>query len=367
MPTLAFFLTFFLLGNGLSGISQTMKTCLVSGTLSKEAKGKVYLSFPDSSGKWNTDSCALNNGAFRFKTGIYHPTFARLNYGKDSKEFFLTPHSIKIVSNSSSLVSAKITGSLVNIEHTQLEDALQKIKNRWKNVMDTLKAINRKSNTAYQELKSWVLTPYFTEIKDEMYSFYDTHPSSFVTAYYLQIDGRDMTTDSLKLFYNRFPAVVRNSIYGKNIALEIEKRKVGIPGSIASSFTTIDINGSRISLQDFRGNYVLLDFWGSWCVPCRKGNPHLKELYSRYKGRGFEIIGVAADDDTPEKWLQAVREDGLLWKQILKGKTEESDISKKYNVLFYPTKILIDREGMIIGRFGEDSAALDQLLESLLK
>ena len=107
---------------------------------------------------------------------------------------------------------------------------------------------------------------------------------------------------------------------------------------------------------------MLLDFWGSWCVPCRKGNPHLKELYHQYKDQGFDIIGIAKDDDTRDAWVKAVEKDGLPWHQILVG-----DLDTKYNVTSYPTKILVDQQGIIIGRYGENEKELDEQLNSIFK
>ncbi len=106
----------------------------------------------------------------------------------------------------------------------------------------------------------------------------------------------DLTLDSLKMFYTNMNEPLRQSSYGVELLKGIQKLTDGFPGSVANDFTTKDIKGKTIKLSDFRGKYVLLDFWASWCLPCRKGNPHLKKLYTRYKSKGFEIIGVSDDD-----------------------------------------------------------------------
>jgi thiol-disulfide isomerase/thioredoxin len=117
----------------------------------------------------------------------------------------------------------------------------------------------------------------------------------------------------------------------------------------------------------------LLDFWASWCVPCRKGNPHLLSLYSKYKDKGLEIIGVSDDDNNHEAWQKAVDKDGIgVWKHVLRGldmkkrlagEENESDISQYYGIHSLPTKILIDPNGIIIGRYGgggESDEAMDK-------
>lgn len=250
-------------------------------------------------------------------------------------------------------------------EYNELTKTLKKIEDRWKVVIDTLTQVNKRSNVAFQELKGWVLVPYFKEVQETNLNFFDKYRTSYATAYALQYVIPDLTTDSLKLFYNRFPEHVKKSKYGKYILSAIEKRKLGAVGTIAAGFSKKDINGNALNLSDYSGKYVLLDFWGSWCVPCRKGNPHLIETYAKYKDRGLEIIGIAADDEKPDAWRKAVREDKLPWLHVLQGNTPETDIAKKYNIEYYPTKILIAKDGKIIGRYGEESDALDRMLERI--
>lgn len=89
---------------------------------------------------------------------------------------------------------------------------------------------------------------------------------------------------------------VKNSAAGQELRKEISNPQGGSPGGIAADFAGLDIDGKSLKLSDYKGKYVLLDFWASWCVPCRKGNPHLLQLHSKYKNKGFEIIGVSDDD-----------------------------------------------------------------------
>ncbi len=160
-------------------------------------------------------------------------------------------------------------------------------------------------------------------------------------------------------------------------AEEIKKLESGSPGSKAAAFKAKDINGEQLSLSDFKGKkYVMIDFWASWCVPCRKGNPHLISVYNKYKEKGFEIIGVANDDNAVEAWKKAVAQDKIgIWKHVLSGykrnasEAEKGEyINERYGIHTLPTKILIDKNGIIIGRYGgggEDDAAMDKKLEEI--
>jgi thiol-disulfide isomerase/thioredoxin len=142
---------------------------------------------------------------------------------------------------------------------------------------------------------------------------------------------------------------------------EIQNLQSGSPGSKAFAFAKKDINGQDLSLAEYNGKkYVLLDFWASWCVPCRKGNPHLLSLYSKYKDKGLEIIGIADDDSAQAAWKRAVEQDKIgVWKHVLRGLKRTStgydrseDTSEGYGIHSLPTKILIDKNGIIIGRYG---------------
>ena len=123
----------------------------------------------------------------------------------------------------------------------------------------------------------------------------------------------------------------------------------------------------------------MVDFWASWCGPCRKGNPHLLSLYSKYKDKGLEIIGVASDDSDPEAWRKAVAKDQIgVWKHILSGLRrlpngtydKSEDIGDQFGIHTLPTKILIDPKGVIIGRYGgggENDEAMDKKMEEIFK
>lgn len=136
-----------------------------------------------------------------------------------------------------------------------------------------------------------------------------------------------------------------------------------------------DVNGKGVDFKALKGRYVLLDFWGSWCRPCRASHPHLKELYAKYKDKGFEIIGISSEHaKTPEErhklWTTAIAEDGLTWLQVLNNENAEKfDAVKEYSVTAFPTKILLDREGNVIGRYvgnGNGGEAFSARLEKLL-
>lgn len=206
--------------------------------------------------------------------------------------------------------------------------------------------------------------------------FIRENPDSYLSPYLMRfmISGRPLP--EIEDMYNSLSKKVQNSAYGQEIGETIASLKAGSPGQPAFVFTSTDIDGKPISLSDYQGKYVLIDFWASWCVPCRRGNPHLIELYNRYNDKGFEIVGIADDDRNPDAWRKAVEQDQihiwrhtLRWLKMTNGQYDHSDdISQHYGVQTLPTKILVDPDGIIVGRYTSGAEAdkeLDAQLEQI--
>lgn len=368
--------------NSICKAQQNANKFILNGNLQEMNNGLMYLSYSNKDNQQVMDSAVINNGKFLFSGNINVPTLANLHLKEErrtqqnSVRFFMEPSAMTVSLIINNFSSAKFTGSKTQDEYAVLQSEKQKVEERWKVVMDTLSAVNKRSNFEYQELKNWVLQPYFKEMNEMDFIFFNSHPQSYATAYMLRFYVNKLPVDSLQMYYSRLGQKVQQSSTGKELAGEIKKIRASSPGSIAADFTATDINGNSLSLFDFKGKYVLLDFWASWCVPCRKGNPHLKELYAKYKDKGFEIIGISDDDTRPEEWRKAIEKDGIgIWKHLLRGlkRTEfgfdkSGDISKNFSIHSLPTKILIDPNGMIIGRYGgggENDEAMDEKLKEI--
>jgi peroxiredoxin len=159
---------------------------------------------------------------------------------------------------------------------------------------------------------------------------------------------------------------VRNTELGKTVLAKILKVKKTQEGSSAPEFSLNDVNGKPVKLSDFRGKYVLLDFWASWCAPCRRENPNLVKAYDAYKDKGFTILGVSLDKPgDKDKWLEAIRKDGLLWTHVSDLKAWESDVAKLYDVNAIPMNFLISPDGKIIAKYLRGEALEAQLKKVL--
>ncbi len=144
---------------------------------------------------------------------------------------------------------------------------------------------------------------------------------------------------------------------------EIEAAKKTAIGSVAPDIELPTPDGKTMKISDLRGKYVLLDFWASWCGPCRRENPNVVRVYQKYKDKGFEILGISLDK-SKDKWLQAIQSDGLIWYHISDLKGWQSEAAKLYGVNSIPSTFLLDKEGKIIAR-NLRGPALEQKLKQI--
>lgn len=376
--------------------SQTGPAFVLNGEFKGKAPLKVFLTYIGINGQRTTDSASVAENRFSFKGSLLQPVMATLSksartYGDDQHliSFYMEPTTMTIRINADSFSDYVLKGSATNEEYLELERRKTSVYEMMKPINDQYNQGNRvfiamkNKGAGEHQLDSMKekleairnsLDPFREQIVSIEKAFFLKYPSSYVTAFQLRFHVSDMTADTLLAYLNRMTPSLRNSIDGKLLTKEYQQLKAGSPGSMAKDFTAKTLNGSTVKLSDFKGKYVLIDFWASWCVPCRKGNPHLKELYARYKDKGIEFIGVSDDDGSPDAWKKAVEKDGLPWLHVLrgldwdkirKGEDNPNDISELFGIHSLPTKILIDKQGKIIGRFGEEELPLDKMLSSL--
>lgn len=186
-------------------------------------------------------------------------------------------------------------------------------------------------------------------------------------AKYLERMANDLSLTELEQTFNALTPEVQNSALAADLREEIATRQRVMPGMPAPDFNLATPDGSRLSLSDLRGKYVVLDFWASWCRPCRASFPAMKEIYAKYKDKGLEILGVT-NDSREEDWLKALEQDRLPWKQVIDEfpiKYKPAKVATLYAIPYLPTLVLIDPEGVIVGQ-PKDKHQLVEWLEERL-
>lgn len=246
-------------------------------------------------------------------------------------------------------------------------------------IMEKLEELNKAFyESGNRDSVQRLMEPYQKLYMERQKAYLEKYPTTALAANMMRVELGRMPLEKMKEVYNKFDATAKETTAGKEMAKEIATLEQVAPGNPAPEIAKNDfVTGKPFSLSSLKGKVVLLDFWASWCVPCRKSNPHVKALYEKYKKKGFDIVYVADNDDRPEQALKAIDEDGIKkYHHVLRGlKTrkgpngerlgydDSEDVSKLYAVHFLPTKYLIDREGNIVGQV--DDETLDAKLKEL--
>lgn len=384
------------LGSVSTGFAQ-LQPFTLKGQIKGQDKGVLRMVYMSSDESYKQDSVAILNGAFEFNGMIPGPKMVFLSgnvkNGSDddpnATNFFIEPGVMTLALTANDFKNFKLSGSRTQDAYNQQEQSKATIRKATAPISLAYKKANevymqavkdKKAETVLNALKEKAASireqfePFREQESKLDATFIKEHPDSYYAAYLLQYRVSSIPLSESLASYQNLSDDIKNSEYGKVILKEIKTLQGGSPGSVASVFNVKDINGEQLNLADFKGKkYVLLDFWASWCVPCRKGNPHLLSLYSKYKDKGLEIVGISDDDSKPEAWKTAVAQDGIgVWKHVLRGLKmtgqsfdRSADISEPFGIHSLPTKILIDKNGVIIGRYGgggENDAAMDKKL-----
>ena len=370
------------------GFAQTVagsKPFTIKGKLTGVRVDSVTLYYEGDGGQYKHETNPVVNNEFTIMGSIPHPVSARIIFKKAGeviprnrqedrmREFYIEPIAITITGNPVNVKSLVVTGSKTETEYEELNSKTEPIRKEMKPLEEAF--MNEKDHEKAAAIHDQ-FEPYNARIKKVTYQFFTGHPNSYVTLDMMRYYVSSMSLDSTKQVYNAFNDELRATSGAKELMEHIKQIEAGLPGAVAPVFTKTDINGKPISLADFKGKYVMLDFWASWCVPCRKSNPHMIELYNKYKSKGFDVIGIADDDGKIAVWNGAVAKDGVgIWHNVLRGLKMDmimkhianpDDLDQQYGIASIPTKILIGPDGKILGRFGDSYGGTEDDMDKML-
>ncbi len=373
-------LSFTILASMLAGCAQeSPNSFTLSGKIEGKTDGVIYLDrFDESTMARQTDTIKIENGSFVFKGTVDEPANVLLSDGNindfnnpNLAYFYIEPAKMNISLVWDNFKEYKLTGSITNDEAKAYEQNQKPLSERMRELH---KAIGEEKDTAKLSGLEEEMERLRGEFETITMDFIKSHPDSYFAANLLKINMSNLKLEELQSKFNSLSDRVKASKAAIEIVNEINKLTALTPGNAAPVFFATDINGNQLSLSDFKGKYVILDFWASWCVPCRKSNPHLKAMYEKYKDKGLEVICISDDDSNPDKWREAVAKDKIeMFHHVLRGlKTlpghrfdRTNDISEAYAVHYLPTKYLIDREGNMVGKVTSEEleAKLKEIFE----
>jgi peroxiredoxin len=322
------------------------------------------------------DSTKTVSGKFEFNIGLNSPSVAILlldhtgndinaqGTPKDIYRFFIEPGQATLTAKDS-IINAKVKGLAVADEYATLNKSTQKVEDGLMALNKEFTALSDKDKSKEDVVKGFQdrYLALLESRKAIIADFIEKHPESFVSLYSLNADlaTEDMNIPQVEKAYNALSPKLKENPLAQVIAQKLELGKKTGLGVEAADFEESTSENIKVKLSSFRGQYVLLDFWASWCGPCRQENPNVVQAYEKFKDKNFTILGVSIDSKE-DKWVEAVKKDGLVWTNLL---DRTQSIATNYGINAIPKNFLIDPKGKIIAKNLRGPALMDKLKEVL--
>jgi thiol-disulfide isomerase/thioredoxin len=263
-----------------------------------------------------------------------------------------------------------MTGSKTQKELDTLQMQTDLINSKYKETEQEINVANTNYTSAKSQVEKDIIKQRLDELIEKLIPrtkerfsswilFALNHPDSYVSPYFLSNPIKAIPLDSAKAIFYKLTSRIQNSASGKNIAKYFEQIDKNAIGKTPYNFSVADINGSNVSLAKFKDKYIYIDFWASWCIPCREAIPHLKLLFDKYYDKGFEVITISIDKDS-NKWKEAVVAENLTkWHNLLVTKEIEDNYDNVQNAI--PSGILISNAGKIVWKSSSEEKLEDAL------
>lgn len=335
-------------------------TFTIKGSIGKlNAPAQAYLSYRDANGNV-LDSVVIKKGRFEFKGSTASPVMATLSIAHqgegmqrnmDAFTCYIDHGSIQVTAKDS-VKNAQIKNSSINDAYRgyrQLlapqEAVMKSLDARWANA-----TAEEKKGSVLRDSLMAVAAPVMEEKKKRQQEYIRQHPDSYFSLMALRdVAGNPIDYNSISPVFNGLTAAVKNTRTGIDFAKRLNIAKATSVGAPAPDFTQNDMSGQPVSLSGLKGRYVLIDFWASWCGPCRGENPNVVKAYQQYKDKGFTILGVSLDQNK-EAWLKAIDADKLTWTHVSDLKYWNNAVAQQYGIRSISANFLLDKDGKIIAR-----------------
>lgn len=272
---------------------------------------------------------------------LYHINF--LPSGKKGL-LFLQNATMELTGDLNAIQQLKLSGS---VPHDDFMVFQQQFEPHFKNYAQLSETASR---TGVTDSLMFLYQQLLTRLRSEAASFSDQRNdreiAPFMWATIMQVVE---SPELVEASFDKFTPRIKSSFYGRFLEARITESKIGRIGTSALEFIQADTSGKPIALSSFRGKYVLIDFWASWCGPCRHENPNVVQAHNKFKSKNFTVLGVSLDNNK-DKWMKAIEDDRLAWTQLSDLKHWQNEVAQQYRVQSIPQNLLIDPNGIIIAK-----------------
>ncbi len=296
------------------------------------------------------------DGSFSFKGTVDEPMIGAVYFPstiqKDNQAltFFIEGGSTELTGKKNELNVATVKGGESNTDLKKVEAILNGYYKKMKVLGDSLYALKSAGNEAALKPLESQYMKLEEEQKSEVIKFIKDHPKSHASAFFAyQFTNYGTDPVVVENVYNSLDTSIQTTFYAKKLKNVVDALKASGIGNKAPDFALQTPDGKTVSLSSFKGKYVLLDFWASWCGPCRQENPNVVKAFNQFKDKNFTILGVSLDEDKTA-WQNAIMKDGLTWQHVSDLKGWQSSVAGMYSVQSIPANFLIDIEGKIIAK-----------------
>ena len=351
---------------------------VVTGTVNGVADGKnVFLEKNDEQrGLVAIDTAVIKDGKFEFQGKAGEPEMHGIQVeGIQNKSYvILESGEINIEIDKDSIFKNKLTGTYNNEQLTAFNDLSAKISKKVRafeknNTQKLILAQNAKDSATIKSLQAQY-QDLQKELETSTFKYIEEHPKAFVSALLIQsmFNIFDPPMDRIEKYYAALSPELKKSKVGRDIEKKINEFKVVQVGRRAPDFTAPDPNGKPVSLKQSMGKLTIIDFWASWCGPCRKANPELVALYREFHDKGLNIIGVSLDKPgQADRWKEAIAKDGLTWTQVSNLKEWSDPIAAQYGVQAIPAMFLVNEHGVVVAKDLHGDKLREKVEQFLLK
>lgn len=321
----------------------------INGTIKGDIPAYIFLEYGNVK-----DSAQVESGKFQFKGFVEKPMEAYFSIPPISSMtddfFYIENNNIQLDINIKKRIIKSFNINLITIDSIKGSE-IELIRSDFKKFENTHENDVDWNSKLFQKLNSII-----TKNSNNNYSG---------NLLYNELERKILSKKQITYLYKKIDTNLLSNKQLESIHRFIDPEKIVKVGKQLIDFELINPKNELINTQSFRGKILLIDFWASWCVPCRKQNPALLQVYHKFKEKGFEIVGVSLDTDE-DKWKNAIIKDGINWVNVIDTNGFSSKVAAKYNVTAIPTNYLIDKNGKIIAK-DISVKDMEKQLNSLLK